>query len=337
MKTLFKKIGLLTLIPFMLITIFLYIGEMYYNTGEYPMWKSKIEFITHVHNTSNIVIGDSRAVAGIVPGIIGDNFNNLAIGGGSPIDGYLFLKRYLQYHRVNKIIISYSPSRLENYDVFFDRTLKFDLLSFSEMNEILSKSKEENDLFFESYNDCVNCDNKYADIWDYYKYYFKSLLIKIKFFYYYLPEIKNSIIEYRYTHNMNVYNNIKKRLGNYDFGTDRFSAGLCVETQNRKHYKVSKVLDFYLNKILSLAQENNIKVYCIAAPFNVASFKSLNSNYIKGYNAYIQSLRNKYKNIVYQNGIYSYGNERFGDPSHLNPFGAAEFSKHVRDDILNKY
>ena len=70
------------------------------------------------------------------------------------------------------------------------------------------------------------------------------------------------------------------------------------------------------------------------APFNEASYKKINeknSQYIKKYNNYINSLRLKYDNVSWYADIFYFGNEYFGDPSHLNTNGQNKFSTYVNE------
>ena len=314
-----------------LVTIFLSFCKMFYNGPEYPMWKSKFEYIQKNHNSENIIIGDSRALAGIVPDIIGDDFYNLSYGGGTPIEGYFLLKKYISKNVPKTIIISFSPLHLEFSNVFFGRPLKYNIFSTKEIVEILKKSKELNNKFY-------NYDDRnlgYKNKSEYLNIYLKSILTKWNFFYYYRPELRNSLTQVRILKNITVYNEIKAKKGNYDFGEEESSSGLNFEaTKSHNGFAVSKVMDYYLNQIIQLALENNIKVYYIVPPFNEASYNNLNLNYIRNYDSYFDSLKYKYQNVVWHNKIFFYEDRFFGDKSHLNSRGQMKFSKYIIDEIL---
>ena len=96
MKKFILKIAVLSILFLTMVTIFLSFCKMFYNGNEYPMWRAKFEYVLKTHSSENIIIGDSRALAGIIPEIIGDDYYNLSYGGGTPIEGYFLLKKYRQ-------------------------------------------------------------------------------------------------------------------------------------------------------------------------------------------------------------------------------------------------
>ena len=72
------------------------------------------EYIESEIDKEIIVIGDSRAMAGLAPKLIDPNsVYNLSIGGGTPISGYYTLKKMLEKQKTPKtIILSYAPFHL---------------------------------------------------------------------------------------------------------------------------------------------------------------------------------------------------------------------------------
>ncbi|MFC1760332.1 hypothetical protein ACFLZD_02285 [Candidatus Neomarinimicrobiota bacterium] len=331
MKIFILKIVVLSMLLLIIVTIFLSFCKMFYNGPEYPMWRSKFEYVQKNHNSENIIIGDSGALAGIVPEIIGDGFYNLSYGGGTPIEIYFLLKKYISNEIPKTIIISFTPFHLEYSNVFFGRPLKYNIFSTKEIVEILKKSKELNNKFY-SYADR---NSGYKTEFEYLNVFFKSILTKWNFFYYYRPEMRNSLTQLRILDNIKVYNEIKTRKGNYDFGQNDSSSELNFEATNSHNgFTVSSVMDYYLNQTIELALENSIKVYYIVTPFNEASYNNLNINYIRDYDSYFNSLKHKHKNVVWHNQIFSYEDNYFGDKSHLNSRGQVKFSKYIINEIL---
>lgn len=323
---LFKTI-FLSILFFLIVTLFVTYGKMFYASWEYPMWKSKLEYISNSTSSQNIIIGDSRATAGLLPKVIDDNFYNLAVGGGTPIEGYFFLKRLLLKNTPKNIIISFAPFNLEYADCFIGRTASFSALSKKEIYETMSLSYDLNEDFTKYEN------REYKSKTNYYTQ-LSSALIYSNFFYYHTAELQGlSRNTKRPFNNYRIYNEIKSNDGFHSFGMANSSSGLNTESR-KERFIPSKVMSYYLEKILELATENDINVYYINAPFNKASFQNVSSNYIDSYNAYFKNLRNKYTNIFWYNEIYSYDNKYFGDPSHLNLKGNEKFSKYIRDNVL---
>ena len=295
------------------------------------MWRAKFEYVEKNHNSENIIIGDSRALTGIIPEIIGDDYYNLAYGGGTSIEGYFLLKKYISKNIPKTIILSFSPLHLEFSNIFFGRPLKYNIFSTKEIIEILEKSKELNNKFYR-YTDR---NLGYKNNLDYLFVSLESILTKWNFFYFYRPELRKTLTKLRILDNIKVYNEIKARKGNYDFGKNEISSGLNFEAKNSHNgFAVSKVMDYYLNQTIQLALENNIKVYYIVTPFNETSYKNLDLKYIKEYDGYFRLLKDKYKNVFWYNDIFFYEDSCFGDRSHLNSRGQMKFSKYIINDIL---
>ncbi|MEI6752098.1 MAG: hypothetical protein WCK78_02925 [Paludibacter sp.] len=325
------KIGIFIFLLFSVLTAYLYFGEMIFNTAEYPMWKSKFDYIEKNHTSKNIIIGDSRAIAGFVPKLLSKNYYNFALGGGTPIESYYILKKYLEKQKLDTVIISFSPVHLERSIVFFERTLKFNFISTKYISEVLAVSKELNDNF----PDSLNGYKGFEFSSDYLLFKSKTYLIKYKFPTYYINDFRGSLYKPMYFTNKIVYNEINDRCGNYDFGRKDSATGLNYEALEKRTFRNSRVMDYYLKKILKLITENNIKAYYIVAPFNRGSYEQLDTCYVKKYNSYFEGLKYQYKNVVWKNNIFFYENNCFGDPSHLNYRGQLKFSNYVKMEVLN--
>lgn len=325
-----SKIAIFILLLFSVLTSYLYFGEMIFNTAEYPMWKSKFDYIENNHTAKNIIIGDSRAIAGFVPKIFGKSYYNFALGGGTPIESYYILKKYLDKQKLDTVIISFSPIHLERSIIFFERTLKFNFLSTKEISEVLAVSKELNDNF----PDSLNGNKGFEFSSDYFLFKSKTYLIKYKFFPFYITDFRGSLYKPMYSANKIVYNEINDRFGNYDFGKNDSAVGFNYEALEKRAFRSSRVMDYYLKKILKLISDNNIKAYYIVAPFNSGSYEHLDANYLKKYNDYFDVLKNQYKNVIWKNEIFFYENNCFGDPSHLNSRGQMKFSNYVKWEVL---
>jgi hypothetical protein len=322
------------------LTLFLYFCPLVYNTGQYPIWRSKIEYISDIHDVHNIIIGDSRAVAGFMPDVLKDNYYNLAVSGGSPIEGYYILKKYLEKQHVDKLILSFSPVHLELPEGFYELTLRYGLLSTSEINEVLGVSNALNDNLRVTKEDYAAGNYlTYKSRADFIELYLDSMLINYKWFSCYIPEIQKCLFELRYSKNKKIYSEIKSRKGNYDFGDASEGKGKNLEASKSAAFKNSKICDYYLIKLLELAKLNNIKTYYISAPFNADSYKDINaknSQYFTQYNSYMESLKLKYSSVVWDANINCYENRYFGDPSHLNANGQNKFSNYAKEVISER-
>jgi hypothetical protein len=332
MQKLIFKTAIFFFIPIFFFATFLTYGKMIYTSPEYPIWLAKTNYINSANSRSeNIIIGDSRAVAGFVPAIIGDDYYNLAIGGETPLEGYYTLKRYLEKNKsVKNLIISYAPMHLQVSDTFFERTLKYDFLDDREVAQAFQLSNEYNEKFW--------IDGEKGNSYGLFEYPVKfvyAFLIKYKFFYFYRAEIRNMIFENRLQKNLVLLAQLDERKGNIDFGIKPLSDELNYEAKE-KEFNISLVQSFYLTQLLELADHNNIKVYYINAPFNEASYKEINASYLSKYNSFFNELKSRYPYFVFYSEIFSYDNQYFGDPSHLNQKGQEKFSTDVKMKLNHK-
>tara|TARA_B110000211_G_scaffold228403_1_gene284566 strand:+ start:1630 stop:2547 length:918 start_codon:yes stop_codon:yes gene_type:complete len=293
---------------------------------DYPMWKSKIEYLEKNITEYNIILGDSRAVAGFAPKEYNERYYNFALGAGTPIESYFILKRLLDKKTPKKVIISFSPLHFFQHQAFYDFTLNFNFFQeYKELVEVLNLAFKYNDIFFK--NDL----NKSNDLSNIYKfktysealcYYFNILPIK-------LPELKTLIyMPTTFISNKLVYEKITNNKGQHFYGTLNTSNGKNRESA-LDTFIPSPVLSHYFIQILELAKDNNIKVYYISTPFNKSSYQQTSEQYIKGYNNYIEKIKTHYPEVYWNEELYHYPDSCFGDASHVNEKGAYLFNKKV--------
>ncbi len=314
------------LIPIM---IFLSVGVFFYNNEEFPMWKSKMKLINSKFEYENIIIGDSRAIAGIDPNILGESFYNLALGGSSPLEGFFTLKKIIANGNKPKlIIVSYAPFHLEVSFSFYERAIKYGFYTLENINDIffhLNKDKEQ----FWSIN-YEKLDQK-----DFYKSLIRAYLIKLKFPHYFKDEMRNSLFSLRISKNMKTYEQICLSKGSFEFKLTKSINGLNKESDNNKFFNYRKIYLSSLENIFTLAEKNNIQVIYTELPFNENSFNHMNSNYLTQYNEFFERLKHKYNNVIFYPDITAYNNSLFIDQSHLNKAGKEKFSNELHKLIKN--
>ncbi len=306
---------------------FLYFSKMLYFNYDYPIWKSKIQYINKSKEDKNIIIGDSRLGVGVLPKIIGDNFYNLALPAGTPVSSYIVFENYLKKHKhIDKIIIAHGQKVLQD-NKYFTRNYECGLMNYSQLMEFLRISKNLD-------TDLVG--KKFSSEYDYQKFVIEHNLGYFHFFMNYRASLKGMFkkgILKRYRKNKKYnFEAINSSLGQFYLGQKLYSEGLSWSAK-QVFFKPNRVSDYYLNKIFTLAKKNNIKIYYINTPLNQATFAKLNPTFVKGYNSYMQNLKEKYPNIIWYTDLFSYPNDCFGDAIHMNKKGALKFSKYVKSII----
>ena len=250
----------------------------------------------HKHKIDIVYLGDSRAKAAFIVNKFEENSKlnvlNFSIGGATPIEGYYSLKNFLKHNQVKNILISYAPFHLTKQDVFWDRTVKFSFLKNEEYEEIHSNA--------ELFKDRYILDKNYLD------YKIKTGIYAIEFF--------KGISSLRWRLNKKTYAELIKSKGHYYFGRNDGSSDLNDESKE-KNFLPSLLINSYLQNIIKLAQENNMKIYWYTMPFNESSFRQTSENYISRFEKYINDFASD--NFIVLNTLNYQNDKNFGDASHL--------------------
>ncbi|SNZ01268.1 hypothetical protein SAMN06265377_3105 [Flagellimonas pacifica] len=314
---------------FLMYLICLFLPFHYFN-AEYPMWKSKMEVMESNNTFSNLIIGDSRVVAGVNPDALGSNYYNLALGGGTPMEGYYSLKQMLNSgKKVDTIIVSYAPLHFEQSEMFWDRQVKYNFYELDEIEEIFNELNTENETFWEYEGDKNFEESEKGSLMRRaYKTYFK-FPTELR------TELSKSFLLRGYT-NYAVYNEIKNRRGCFDFGRADFSNDLNVEA-NRVQFVPKKVLVSSLEKMFELARENDIIVMYTSLPMNQTSYNALHSEYRNGVEQMNSYLKLKHPYVEFVNpALVFYDDTYFGDASHLNKKGRERFTFELKQLVTKK-
>lgn len=325
MQKLVLRTALFLGIFYLIFALFIGIAPMAYMGFEYPMWKYKMDVIEKEENHDFVILGDSRALSGIDPAYFSDKGISLAVGGGSPFESYLMLKKYAAKHiSPEKIVISFAPFHFEESDCFWYRTVQYGLFDITDVSTILYDGKKMNHRPWEK-------KTGYSTI-EYLKDFGRVTLTMANVPFMYKDELKNSLFVTRLENNIQVYNKIAGQDGFYILNENVYSDGLNFESQ-RNTYTVSPLLDKYFRLTLETALGFAEEVYFVATPMNSASMEVINDEYLAGYYEYIAQLKKSYLEVTFYADILEYPNSAFCDPSHLNKSGAIRFSQYLAGEI----
>jgi hypothetical protein len=300
---------------YLLYSYFVLNHKMLYMDREYPMW----EYTKNVINTKStqkydlLAIGDSRVKAGFIP--VNNNKTNslnLSLGGGTPMEGYYTLKKYLKNNPApNKLILSYVSGHLTSFSNYWKRTVPFEFVTLEEHKEIMVLAKEYNELAITSVS------KEYID------YSFPNT---------YASNFKNGLLGARWITNKSVLELVEMSRGQHFFGTNNFSNGLSGDAY-RKSFIASRFHTYYLTELIKLANDHNTAVYFYYMPHNESSFNKLDVKTMAAYTNFIFKL-SKENSMKICNDLFYMTNDNFGDPSHLY-LGAEKNTKMMYQCILN--
>lgn len=319
----FVKI-ILALLPFLVVILITALFPFGYMDSQYPEWKYTKDMVNKDISCGNqpaeaIIIGDSRAMADVLPTEINDSTVNLAVGGATSIEMYYTLKHYIENNGVpKKVIVMFAPFHYSIIDNYTIRTEYFNYLSISDSLDLIKAAKAcgSETVIYDGYlNDMLSYRLRFPDK--------------------YLPAIINAKGFARYGTNSALYNDLCQNKGYGEYGT----LDGCSDPNYETNYEVmhttgdATLLQLYMTKIFNLLSEKGIESYLVIPPMNEASFNVLKSSYVDDFSDYLYELSNRYPTITFEHEIPCYSNDLFGDSSHLNHKGAEVFTS----ELANKY
>lgn len=282
--------------------------------SEYPAWKYTKDISKNSSaEYDTVILGDSRAMADLIPEEFNTSSVNLAVGGATSIEMYYTLENFISSNGCpQNVIIMFAPFHYTVIDNFWYRTAYFNYLSAPQMADLYSYAKACNSetLMNKGYkNDILSYRFRFPDK--------------------YLPALINSKLIGRYNENILAYNTIAGNYGYGEFGTADGCSDLNYETSyDRMHTTGDAVLlDIYTNKLLKLCESNNIETLLVISPMNKSSYDNLKPPYVEEITEYFLDLKSRYPGINIEEKIPMYEDMYFGDSSHLNHLGAKTYTE----------
>ena len=307
---------ILVLLPLFAVTGYTCLNPMGYMDGEYPSWhytkmvQTGRELPADKADTA-LILGDSRAMADLVPVILGENYVNLGVGGATSIEMYHTLKHYIEVNGApGRVIIMFAPFHYSYMDNYENRTLYFHHLTLREAMDLYSQGI--------SYKARVFEDFDRSDI--------LSMYLRLPDSY--LPALINSRGNGRYSVNKKLYEEQRTNRGHALYGTKdgcddiNYEANYTEMDRGGEHLLIT----CYFDRLLKLCSENGIDTIVLQPPMNEASYSRLDEGYVKEYQSYIRKFADDNPDILFETEIPCYDNAFFGDSSHLNERGAEVYT-----------
>lgn len=304
---------ILALFPVLAVILYTALFPYGYMDSEYPSWKYTKNMAADCQVPNTVIVGDSRAMADLIPDMFDNKTINLAVGGASSIEMYYTLNTLIKNNGApENVIIMFAPFHYTIIDNFWTRTAYFNYLSISDMRDLYS------------YANATGSETLLAP-----GYKNDLLSYRLRFPDKYLPALINSKLTNRYYVNQDLYAKISTNLGYGEFGTADGCSDLNYETSyDRMHTSQDAVLiDIYVNRLLKLCEDNNINTYLSIPPMNSSSIENLKVSYVEELTEYFNELERKHPAIIIDKTIPDYDDIYFGDSSHLNKKGAEKFTE----------
>lgn len=303
---------------FVLLPLYCKYFPMYYLDEEYAMYQQQKDYVTGKLNTEDarvLILGDSRTKAGFKPVLLWEGTYNIALGGGSPIEGYYSLKEYLQYHEAPEtVIMAYAPMHYMDVDTLWTRSVYFHTLSETDFRDLTERAVEFEDtakILIEDY------ELEYLM----YKYYMPNK---------YATALKKSCFVMRHEETDKKYTTMVEFDGYSTYGMAKESGDINGEAKV-SDFADSDIITWYLEETFALCKEYGIRVILEQTPMNETSYGILTPEFKEHYRAYMQQIAQRYPDVQVYPDFYCYPNNCFGDADHLNSHGVEVYDMFIKE------
>ncbi|MBR5767025.1 MAG: hypothetical protein IKX95_09605, partial [Lachnospiraceae bacterium] len=287
---------ILALVPLFLIQGFTLLFPMCYMDEEYPSWHyTKMVEEGRIKPVSSgraaLILGDSRAMADIVPEMMGESYVNLGVGGATPVEMYFALERYIKNNGApESVIIMFAPFHYSYMDNYKTRTMYFKHLGFAEAMRVYSQGRSYDAAVFDDF-DRSDILSMYAGLPDSY-----------------LPALINAKVTGRLNINRSLYSEQVLNRGHALYGTDDGNGDVNYEATYEHMNRDGEhlLITYYFEKLLKLCSENAIRTIVLQPPMNEASCSALHESYVKEYFSYVNQIANDNPDIVFEDEIPCY-------------------------------
>jgi hypothetical protein len=287
------------------------------------------------------IIGDSTAVADLLPSRIGPRVRDFGFDGGSPIEAYHASQAMLRCsQRPKAVVVSFGPTTLsanrplpgQPAAFFWTEAIKFGVLDTSDALAVLHVSRKLNDTLVVGPKSLFEID-----------YRTKILLCTMKFPPYYWADLKNYALVHitgreavEAAENRLFFDQTLADDGHHFLGMQA-DGGTDLDTDaNRSGNLISALANYYLRRTIEAYAANGIEVYFVEPPRDVTSAIHYEPSVAANYQGYLANLQRTEPDFhVIDTGFKIWDTTLFGDARHLNLRGASIFSEDVRSGLVS--
>jgi hypothetical protein len=285
---------------------------------EYASWRAKQAMLDRCDLGEAIILGDSRAAAGILPGRLPFKATNLAVGGGEAIEAYAALRRALACPAPPRLaILSFDPGHFVRPDMVWDRSVRFGFLSPADVGGLRDASFALSDLSV--YDAQRGAGGLPAAL--------RDRLYQIRFPVFYFSSLAHGGVFLRWPGNQARLRDTLDSRGQYYFGLGQGSDVVAVEG-HLDAFRPLPILDHYFARILAVLDAHGIESRFVAMPVNDATWRQVDPAVLGQFAAYLADFERQHPRFRVGPEIMPHWPDRlFGDQfCHLNPEGAELFS-----------
>jgi hypothetical protein len=287
---------------------------------EYAAAAAKQQLLRECDVGATLIVGDSRAGAGLVPRHFSEPATNVAAGGDKPVEVYFAVRRALACPRPPKrVVISLSAGLFCSVNTFWDRSARFGFFSFDDLREIRRDTAAIGD-------DSLYLSRRSDGLPD---------VVRDWIYAHSFPSVNFASmlrggVFLRYGSNRVVLEETLAARGHRLFGRREFSHDLAEEAL-MEHFDVLPMAAFYFEQTLAALAARGIPAFFVVMPVNETTYTRMSPHVWEDFSAFVRSYEVHFPNFQLTTGAMPHlPDEYFGDNyAHLNARGAELFSQRV--------
>jgi hypothetical protein len=298
---------------FLLLWLWIASVPLAYLDPEYSYWLAKQTMLDRCDLGDVLILGDSRAAAGIVPAMLPFKATNLAVGGGKPVEAYAALRRALACPvRPRRVILSFESAHFMLWDLFWERAARFGFVRSEDLGTLRSAASLSGDHSMYRDQRLLLVPQPLRD-W----------LYVARFPPLYFASLLQGGVIWRWWTNAAALDAGMASRGHYFFGTDAGSSIVAVDA-HLPGFNPAPVLDWYFDRMLALLADDHIPVDFVALPMNQSTAQEVPTAMRDAFSRYLSAYEARYPGFHILGDVMPNWPDRwFGDMfAHLNPPGA---------------
>ncbi len=291
---------------------------------EYAAWSAKQDLVARCDLGDLLVLGDSRAGAGMMPTLLPGRGINISVGGAKPVEMYFFLRRAMACPNMpHHVLLSIDAGHFHSTDTFWERSARFGTFSVSDLHEIEAVARRTGD---ESLFDQPRADGLPNLLRDFL---YATSFPTLNF-----ASMARGGLFLRYAHNIEERDKTLRARGHHLFG-DANGDSAEADDASLPTFQVLPLEGWYFNRMLQEMQARGIRVDFVTVPVNESTAVHITPELRAGFAGYLAAAARKYHNFhVLVAPIPSLPDRYFGDVfSHLNQSGAELFSTSLAEAL----
>ena len=294
------------------------LARPYFLPGNYGTWRARLEMVAKCDVGQMAILGDSRAGSAYDPKLLGPDVRNFGMSGIGPVEGYLLFRKILQCpNPPKKLVLAFSPRQFKNFDFFWNESVAYGGLTADDLADIARTERLVGQP--ELYHYAFGAEPPPV---------LKNWLYLHYFPPYHFAQLLVAPFERRAALSARNYDQVVQNQGQFIWPSYAGCKTFVTEEGYERGFEMSRLSDYYYNKLIAAALGRGIKVIVGPVPINSVTARSLKPIFVEGYHDYLAKVAQHHPGLRIAPDLLPVMNDcSFSDGNHVSRSGAAEFTK----------